>query len=136
MGGPRDNLEKESYANGEIGAIEERSARCFDGFANFGQFIVPACSAGDGTEAEGGQAAKIFGSSGRRGKFDRGGGTDEGFAGERSGIAAGKAGDDMETVLRGKLLDEATHFAVADDGEWKAHAGGAPVMRSWRTMRE
>jgi len=68
----------------------------------------------------------------------------EGLAGEvfvgrdeddpRRGFAG--LGDDMEAVLRSKLLDEATHFALADDGEWKAHAGGAPVVRSWRTMRE
>jgi hypothetical protein len=41
----------------------------------------------------------------------------------------------MEAELRGELLDEAAHFAVANDGERKAHAGAAPVVMSWRTMR-
>jgi hypothetical protein len=36
----------------------------------------------------------------------------------------------MEAVLGSELLDEASHFSVADDGEWGTHAGGAPVVRS------
>jgi len=99
------------------------------------EVIVPASGAGDGADAESSQAAKIFGGGGRRGEFEGGRGPGERVDRERGNVGAGETGDDGETVLRREMFHEAAHFAVTDDGERDAHAGGAPVVRSWRTMR-
>src|SRR6202030_1938881 len=133
--GSRDNLEKEIHADRENGAIEERGACGFDRVADLREVIVPARGAGDGAYAERGEPPKIIGGGGGRGEFDGRGGAGESPAGKRCTVGAGESGNHMEAVLRSELLDETTHFAVADNDEWKAHAGGAPVVRSWRTMR-
>ena len=92
--------------------------------------IVPAGSAADGTDAESGEAAKIFRGGGGSRKFDCRGGSGKRFERKRSNVGAGEASDDVEAVLGSELLNKAAHFAVTHDGEGKAHSENAPVVRS------
>src|SRR5271157_4317939 len=96
---------------------------------------VPARGATDGVHSARGQPAKIFGRGVGSGEFDGDRGAVQRFTGKRGDILNFKARAHLEAVLRGELLDEAAHFAGADNGEWRAHKGAAPVVRSWRTMR-
>ncbi len=115
--GSRDNLEKEIHTDGKIRPVDERGAGFLDTIANLREVIVPAGGTRDRADTEGGKTKNVFGGGGRSGEFDRGGRSRESFAGECGGVGTREASNDVEAVLRSELLDEATHFAVADDGE-------------------
>ena len=97
----------------------------------------PSGGADDAGNAEGGEAADILRGGVRSGKFEGDLRAAERVAGKTFGagiIAAGEFRANFEAVFRGELLDEAAHFAVADNGETLIRHCAEPVARSRRSI--